>query len=173
MAPLPPNSTARFKVFYTSVGEQHTLQVRSADSPAAVGLNVDDLFTALSPKLFATVIDEVQFAASGSNVFNSVTTGIEGNTYGTGAGSITNVPLYIDFVGRSADGRRVRASVFGANDTGTDFRYVAGESAAIDAAVAALQAPANHWLTIGGLEPVWKNYANGGFNAYWQRAVRP
>jgi len=173
MAPLPPSNTARFKVFYTNCGKQHTLQVRSADSPLAVGLNIDDFFQALSIVLFSTVIDEVQFAASGSDIFNAITTGIEGNTYGSGAGSITSVPVYLDFVGRSSGGRRVRATVLGVTTIGTDYRFVAGESTVIDAAVAALQAPANHWLAIDGIEPVWKTYANAGYNAHWQRAVRP
>jgi len=149
------------------------MQVRSHDSPLAVGLNVDDLFTALSGKLFATIIDEVQFAVDGSNVFNTVVSGIEGNTYGSGAGIETNVPMFINFIGRSSDGRRVRVSVFGANSPGVDFRFVAGEDADVTAAIAALNAPANHWVTIGDLEPFWKSYANAGWNAYWQRATRP
>jgi len=173
MAPLPPNSTPRFKCFYTNVSTQHTIQVRSHDSPLAVGLNIDDLFNALSPLLFSTVIDEVQFAAAGSNVFNAVTTGIEGTTYGSGGGIITNVPVYIDFVGRSTDGRRVREAVFGIKDIGVDYRYVAGENSAVDAAIAALNAPANHWVSIGDLPVIWKSYANAGYNAYWQRNSRP
>lgn len=173
MAPLPPNSTARFKVFYTNIAQQHVMDIRSADSPVAFGLNVDDLLNALSGMLLATVIDEVQFAASGSNVFNAVTTGIEGLTYGTGAGTPNLRAAYVNFVGRSSGGRRVRLAVFGVNNVTDDYRFISGESAFIDNALLALNATANHFICIDGLAPIWKNYANSGFNAYWQRAVRP
>jgi len=173
MAPLPPNNTARFKVFYTTIGHQHTLEIRSGASPGAVGVIVDQFFTALSAISFLKTIDEVQFAASGSNVFNAVTSGIEGNTYGVGAGSITDVPVYIDFVGRSSGGRRVRLASFGHGSVGVDYRYLAGESIPVDAAVSVLQSAGGSLLAIDGLTPIWKAYANGGYNAYWQRAIRP
>jgi hypothetical protein len=173
MAPLPPDSTPRFKVFYTNSGQQHTMNIRSHDSPSAFGLNVDDFLNALSGLLTATTIDEVQFAATGSNVFNPVTSGIEGNTYGSGAGSTLVRASYVDFIGRSTDGKRVRLAVFGTKDLGTDFRFVAGENADVDAAIVALSAGANHFVTISDANPIWKSYANAGFNAYWQRAERP
>jgi len=173
MAPLPIDNTPRYKVFYTVASQQHVMDIRSSDSPASFGLNVDDLLTALGSAILALVIDEVQFSPSGMTVFNAVTSGIEGNTYGSGAGAILNKATYINFVGRSTGGRRVRLAVFGASAVGTDCRYVAGEDARIDDAIAALQVSANHFEAIDGLKPVWKSYANAGFNAYWQRAMRP
>jgi hypothetical protein len=59
------------------------------------------------------VIDEVQFAASGSNIFNPVVTGIEGNSYGSGGVSAPNAAFFLSFVGRTSGGRRARLFVFG------------------------------------------------------------
>lgn len=173
MAPLPPNGTARFRVFYTNVGKQHTLEIRSGASPLAVGLIADDLFTHLTPLIAPTVIDTVQFAANGSNVFNPVTTGIEGNTYGGGFGSAHNAAWFISFIGRTSGGRRCRLYVFGALTLAVDYRYIAGESADIDAAIASLVAVGDDILGIDGLMPIWKSYANGGANSYWQKQLRP
>lgn len=173
MAPLPVSNTPRYKVFYTNAGQQHVMDIRSSASPLAFGLNVDDFLTALGSLILATVIDDVQFAPSESSVFNTVAAGIVGNTYGSGAGSVTNKSTYLNFVGRSTGGRRVRLAVFGATGVGTDFRYIAGEDARVDAAIAALRVTANTFLTIDALRPVWKSYANAGFNAYWQRHIRP
>lgn len=173
MAPISPDNTPRFRVKYTNIGTQHTMDIRSTSSPSSLGTQVDAFLTALSPKMRATVIDEVLFASSGSSVFNTVTSGIEGNTYGSGAGVLANVTQYADFVGRSSGGRRVRLAVFGIPDTSTDFRYLAGEDADIDATIAVLNGAGNTFLAIDNLPPVWKSYANAGQNAYWQRQLRP
>jgi hypothetical protein len=175
MAPLPPESTARFKVFYTNVSHQHTLEVRSAGSPSAVGTFLDSFFTDLGGLIYSTVIDEVQFAANGSNIFNAVVTGIEGNVY-TGAGSGTlafEAAQYLSFIGRSSGGRRCRWYVFGCTVNGGDYRFVSGENAGVDACVADLTGAGSLILAIDGLVPSWKSYANAGANAHWQKAVRP
>lgn len=173
MAPLPPNSTARFRVQYTTIAKQHTMEIRSTSSPSAIGVIVDALLTALGAAIFGLTIDVVEFAASGSNVFNPVTTGIEGNVYGSGSGTTVNVPSYFNFIGRTSGGRRVRLAVFGAAIAGGDYRFIAGELAVIDAARAVLVSAGGAIMGIDGLTPVWKSYVNAGFNAYWQRAVRP
>lgn len=173
MAPLSPDNTPRYKVFYTVAGAQHVMDIRSADSPSAFGLNVDDLLNAINSLLLPLVIDEVQFSASGVTVFNTVTSGIEGNTYGSGTPALLNKTTYINFIGRSTGGRRVRLAVFGVADVATDFRFQPGENASVDNAITALNVSANHFICIDGLAPVWKSYANAGFNAYWQRNIRP
>jgi len=173
MAPLPVDSTPRYKVFYTNCGQQHVMDIRSHASPSAIGAELDALFTAISSLIFATQIDDLQFAASGSNIFNSVTSTFVGNNYGTGGGTDLTVASYINFVGRSSDGRRVRMAIFGTKDLASDFRFVAGENADVDNFISLLQDPASTLVTIGDLKPTWKSYANAGFNAYWQRAQRP
>jgi hypothetical protein len=173
MAPLPADSTPRYKVFYTNSGKQHVMDLRSHASPSAIGTELDAIFTAISSLLTSTVIDDMQFAASGTNVFNSVSSTFVGNTYGSGSGSDLVVASYINFIGRSSDGRRIRMAIFGTKDLAADFRFVSGENADVDSTIALLQDPASTLITIGDLRPVWKNYANAGFNAYWQRAQRP
>lgn len=173
MAPLNPNNTARFKTFYTSVGKQHTTQVRGTVSPATLGGYMDVLFTALSPILYATTLDKVEFAAAGSNIFNPVTTGYEGNTYGSGAGSTAVAPYFIDFIGRSSGGRRVRCSVFGITILGLDYKFQPGEDANVDAAILVPQAATGAFLAIDGIKPTWYSYADAGVNAYYQRKNRP
>lgn len=173
MTPLPPNSTPRFRVLYTNSGQQHSNEWRSHASPAAMSVELDVYFTAIQGLLTATVIDDVLFAADGSNVFNSVSMDFVGNTYGSGAGTTLVRASYVNFVGRSSDGRRVRVAFFGTTDLAADFRFVAGESSEVDDTIAALQDSSSTIVTIGDLRPVWKTYANAGFNAYWQRAERP
>lgn len=170
---LPPDNTARFKVFYTNVGHQHTAQVRGTSSPATFGAQFDILLSALSPILYATTLDRVEFAPSGSNIFNPVTTGFEGNTYGAGAGSVAVAPYFVDFIGRSSGGRRVRMAIFGMTILGLDYKFQPGEDVNVDAAILVPQASAADWLAVDGIKPTWYSYANAGVNAYYQRKNRP
>jgi hypothetical protein len=173
MAPILPNNTARFRVSYVVGGENHTFEVRSGASPSAVGTLVDHFLSSLGAAIGAMTINGVEFAAEGSDIFNAVTTGIEGNPYGTGA--VTNAVRAnaYNFIGRSPGGRRVRLMVFGAVDLGSDFRFVAGENAAIDSGIEALNDAGGNILCIDGLTPIWKTYANCIVNAHWQKQLRP
>lgn len=172
MAPLNPNNTPRFKVEYTVNGQGHTMEFRSSASPSAIGTFVDDLLTALGNKIFALIIGVVTYAPSASNIFNPVTTGIEGNTYGSGAGAVVDVPKYFNFIGRSTGGRRVRFAVFGAGIDGADYRVYGSEDTNIDDALTVVDGFSANLQAIDGLTPVWKPYVNMGYNAYWQREVR-
>lgn len=174
MAPLPVNNTPCFEVFYTVVGHQHSALIRTGViSPATLGTLIDALWTSLSPILKATTIDVVTYRPAGSTVSNPVTTGVEGNTYGSGAGTPIYVPAYYDFVGRSSGGRRCRFTVFGASIDGADFRFQAGENVNIDVAQTVIAGAAQAWYAIDGIKPTWYSYVNAGVNAYWQRKVRP
>jgi len=173
MAPLPPDSTPRFKVFYTGGLNDHDFQVRSHLSPAAIGVDIDAFLTALAARMHLITVNQVQFAASGSNVFNPVTTGIEGQSYSSGAAITQEAPNYIDFIGRSTGGKRTRITLFGVSGLGADFRWAAGEDSAVDAAIAVLIAAGSDFRCIDDLAPVWKPYANAGVNAHWQKATRP
>jgi len=173
MAPLPPNSTPRYKVFYTNNDVQHVQQVRSHASPSTFGTTMDSIWTTIGAQLYETVIDDVQFCADGENVFNSVSTTLTGNTYGSGSGSAGSPATFIGFPGRSSDGRKVELLFFGVKTVGTDYRIIAGENVDVDATVELLQGLTTFIVTIGDLAPVWKTYANAGYNAYWQRKLRP
>lgn len=174
LTPLPPSNTARYKLYYTFAGVQHVVQVRAigAHSPASFGTFMDGIFTSLNTALWALSVIKVEFAAVGSDVFNLVTTGIEGNAYGSGTPVGLLVPQFIAFQGRSSGGRKVRMSIYGIKPEENDYRFEPGDSAAVDAAISALAASSNFGASIDGLDPTWYLYANTGFNAYWQRKQR-
>ena len=173
MTALPTSSTARFKVFYTVGPFQHVMDLRSAGSPGNIGTIVHDLLTALAADLFAMTVDRVQFAVSGSGIFNDVVAGIEGNADGSGAFSVEETPNYVNFIARSSGGRRLRLAIFGIKTLGANYRFTAGENTGVDAAIARLISAAPFLLCIDGLQPIWKSYANAGRNVFWQKAVRP
>jgi len=173
MAPLPPNSTPRFKVNYTVNGLEHDFQIRSAASPAAIGLIVDAFLIAITDALYQLTISTVEFAADGSNIFLPVTTGIEGNVYSTGASAPQDAMWFYGFIGRSTGGRKWHLNVFGARSLGTNYHFAPGENGDLDAGVVVLASATPDIVAIDGLEVNVYTYINAGVNAYWQREVRP
>lgn len=175
MAPLPAESTARFKVFYTVGGRQHVQEVRTSPaSPAAFSDELTAYYSALGDSIYATVIDDIQFAADNSVIFNSVAAPIVGQAFGSGAPSVEGEDAYyFSFIGRSSGGRRVRFFQFGAKALGGDYRFPAGENIELDDARNVIADSSENWLAIDGLTALWKTYINAGVNAYWQRKVRP
>jgi hypothetical protein len=172
MAPLDPSNTHRYKFEYTVNGASHDFQLRSTESPAALGTLMDEFLTALGPKLYALTIGQVTHAVPTSNIFNPVVTGIEGNVYGSGGGVITNVPFYYDFIARSSGGRRLRLAIFGATNLGLNYRLTALEDTDVDAALAVLVGAGGDLKCIDNFEPIWKPYVNVGVNVHWQKAIR-
>jgi hypothetical protein len=173
MAPLPPNNTPRFKIHYTNSSVQHTMQVRWGGSPSALSAAFTGILGGLTSLYAASVVDLVEFAAAGSNIFNSVVSGLEAFAWGSGPGNPLTASQYINFIGRSTGGRRVRLAIFGTTTEANDFRFGVGESVAIDNTVAVLNDPGQPFQAIDGLHPIWKGYANAGQNAYWQKELRP
>lgn len=173
MAPLAPSNTARFRFFYTVIGVQHSIQIRTSSSPASIAGFMNAYWSAFATELFGLTVDFVTFAAIGSDIFNLVTTGLEGNTYGTGAGSQENIPWAYTFIGRSPGGRRVRITQFGAKQLSGNYRTTAGEHAQIDAVIGILQILPSQLLAVDGLVPVWKTYADNQVNDHWVKEVRP
>ena len=173
MAKLLPNNTQRFKFHYTGGLNDHTFELRSHLSPAAIGAHADLFLQALAPRMHQITLNTVDFAPAGSNIFNTVVTGFEGNVYSTGTPITQEAPNYIDFIGRSTGGRRTRLTLFGVSGLGVDFRWAAGEDAAVDAAIAILVGVGNDLRCIDDIAPVWKPYANAGVNSHWTKATRP
>ena len=174
MASLPADNTARYKVFYDYAGHTHVTQVRAAGvhSPSSFGTWFDGLMQLLSPVLWAVGIVRVEFAPSGSNIFNPVTTGIEGNTYGSGTPVGLLAPQFVSFQGRSSGGHKWRLSIYGIKPEENDFRFELGDNGDVDNAVSYVQSASSFGKAIDGVSPVVYSYANTGFNAYWQRKVR-
>jgi len=174
LTPLPPSNTIRYKTFYTYAGKTHDFQIRAnaVYSPSTHGTFIAALFDALDPSLYPVTIGVTQVAVEGSNVFNNVTTGQEGQSFGSGTPAGIVTPQFIGFQGRSSDGRKVRLSIYGIKAEENDFRFNPEDNDDVDAAIVVLNATANGALTISGIKPQWYTYANTGFNAYWQRALR-
>lgn len=173
MAPLAPNATPRFRCHYTSAGEGHTMQLRSGASPSYIGGVFNDIFTAMDPAMAPATLDFVDWAPAGSDIFNPVVTGQEGNAY-TGAVFTDEMKAWAyTFLGRSTGGRRVRLFLFSALFLGSDYRIEASASAPIAAAIAALTAAGSNVLCIDGLTPVWKSYVDIQVNDHWVKVLRP
>jgi hypothetical protein len=177
MAPLPSNNTAVLFVDYSVAGEQHTVQVRySASSSVAAAMAwLDDFLVATSPFLFLTTIVAARNRAQGSNLSFPVTwTGA--STYGSGAGEHFNSAWYIDYIGRSPLGRRVRIGMFGTNvvtdAVSDDYRLQEAENVNVANTLTALEASPTEGIAIDGGNPVWNRYANIGVNAYWRNRIR-
>lgn len=172
MAPLSPDNTARYRFHYTTVGKNHTLQLRSASSPAAIGAVYDALISALSTSIFAHTLNTVTWAPAGSDVFNPVVTGYEGIVHGSGPGADFNIPWALTFVGRTPGGRRIRAAVFGYSTISGNYRVSPTESILVDAAIGVLQSAGSTVVGIDGLTPVWYTYANVQVNDHWVAEIR-
>lgn len=173
MAPLSPSNTPRFRFHYTQDAHQHAFQVRSHESPSTVGAMMNGFLLALGVVIYSQVLDYVDFAPSGSDIFNPVTTGYEGHAYGSGAPlSPASDAWAFTFLGRSSGGRRTRIAIFGASYLGLNYRVSAGENAQIDAAIAVLVAQGAQHRCIDDLAPVWKSYADVQVNDHWVKRVR-
>lgn len=172
MAPLPPSNTARFRFTYTTGGEVHSFQIRSAGSPVAVGAMVDAFLGALSTAQYFKTLTGTDWAAAGSNVFNPVVTGIEGNSYGVGVPVSADRAWAFNFIGRTSGGKRCRIMIFCPTSMTTNYRYDPGEASLVDAAVNVLQGAGGLIIGIDGLTPIWKDYVNLLANAYWQKELR-
>lgn len=173
LPPLLPSNTARFKFEYTVNGVGHDFQLRSEASPLGVGSMADEWLSALAPALFLVTLNIVTFAAEGSDIFLPITTGIEGNTYGTGDESDdVQRAWYINHIGRTSGGRRWRLAMYGIRELGADFRFTGGEQPDTILAIQTLNNTAGGLIGIDGLPVTVYNYVNAGVNAHWQRAIR-
>jgi hypothetical protein len=151
------------------------MELRSHLSPAAIGALFNGIMVAAGGLVYQTSLDLVEFAPSGSDVFNPVTTGFEGTVYpGAGvSGAVTPASFFTSFIGRSTGGRRARIYLYGVNTTATDYRFLPGENANVDAVIGVLQGSGSDLRAIDDIPPIWKSYANAGVSAHWQKALRP
>ena len=177
MAPLPTNNTDSLFVDYHISGEDHVIQCRFA-SPAGVNDAmdvVDGVLTAIASDLTTVTIVGARQRLSGTTVTFPITwTGAP--SYGSGSGSHFQTASYMDFVGRSLDGRRVRFTIFGhaalADTTGSDYRFDASAHASVAAALVVLRGTVGTPCSISGQDATWKDYANIGVNAHWRNKIR-
>lgn len=184
MAPLPPNSTRRFFLDYTTGRYQHTFQMRTANGITAAGADAVfadfvNAFLGLTCAGWAVLGGRVQEA--GSNIT------LPANFPLSQALSSPNVsdplpenqePRAVTYVGRGAvSGRRVRVAVYGLlGNTPNRYRYLATGvpgDVTTDVLTALRDGGGNDcWLSIGGDVPYWLDYADVNYNSYWEAAVR-
>lgn len=174
LPPLPESNTGRFFVDYEGPYGKHSFQLRGNfdTDPASAVPSISSLLNTVKPVIHQdTTFTGVRYAMTGSNISNPVGfTPIQGTATGTLA--TTDYPRFFAFWGRGMDGRETRLTFFGGNvGVTSDFRVSVGENATI-AAVVTLLNQTSIWTTISGSRPIWKNYANAAYNAYFQRKRR-
>lgn len=175
MAPLPPDSTGRLFIDYETCGYDHTALIRlgAGVTPADGADEFNTLITGITGLFYLSTFLGARFAPAGSNIANPVTADWP-VSWGSGAGPAYATAQFVDFIGRSLDGRRVRFSLFGAalEQFNNRFRVPAADSTAVNNGVTTLNAAEGTFVSINGFQPVWKQYANIGPNAYWRNKVR-
>ena len=169
MAPLPSNTTDRLKCHYTGPLGSHDALFRAPEGESTAGL-IEDARTAITAIVEAqydgTAWDGAEFSAAGSDLFFPVPDWdpIISDT-GVNPGANSGAARFIQFGGRSSGGRRVKLYIYEttADNTG-DYRFAPGESASVDAIIAALGGESSELCAIDGLTTTWYTYANVGEN---------
>ncbi len=182
LAPLPPNSTNRLFVKYTTGRKTHTLVSRYSDGITALTAadNVLQFLTDVQPVLPPTwAVTEVSYQDAGSIVgFPLAGSNLDGFTGGGGSAlPLQSEPLQWNWMGRGGvTGRQVRVGLFGINDTPPQvYRFAGGgrPAWAIAATNSIIATSGISFLTIGGDFADWKDYINVQYNSYWETEARP
>jgi hypothetical protein len=177
MAPLPENTTDRFWLDYTDGINPHSFQARFAGGLTAVpniATQVDNFFLALSPILYGLTVLGARFSLAGTTISQPYTWTGEAS-YGNFAMPATLAPRQLCFLGRGADGRRVRWFVFGWEAAPpTPFRLDLSNPAELGDAWAILQAGpgTDAFLTISGGDPNLYSYVDVNYNSYFEEKAR-
>ena len=175
MAPLPADSSARVKIKYLVCEREHELLIRFK-APATVDdvlAGFSSLIAGVDDLLFLSEFISAEVADVGSNIFNPDSS-VWPVSWGTGAGSLPSTADFIDFVGRSLDGRKTHLALFGAKTSvsGDGYRISSASNSVINGMTTVLNAASNIFTTINGFHTVWQLYANIGQNAYWRNHLR-
>lgn len=179
MAPVPPNTTARVWLDYTSQGNEHSLLTRWNAQPQGIIPQVEafyqDFLDALNSfRLTDWQVTGMRYSVAGTD-FSLPYEAEPVLTPGQASPNAASQAFSLNFMGRGAtSGSRVMWSVFGVNFTiDTDYRLSIAESTPIALAVAVLQVAANNGLvTVSNDAPIIYQYANQRVNAYWQTESR-
>jgi hypothetical protein len=153
----------------------HTLQIRHTidTTPEDVVLAFNDFISACGILFHSSTFVSARFAAGGSNI-SAPLAGTWPVGWGDTPASRVDSANYVDFIGRSVDGRRVRLAIFGAKNQnlGDDYRMNSAESAPMLAGVNELNSHPGIFVSINAFQPLWYPYANLGTNAYWRNHIR-
>jgi len=175
MAPLDPNATARVYVDYEVAGYEHTLIARftSAGNISDTVSHMADLIIALNDQLYASTLVGLRASNAGSGVSYPISETFP-TDWGDGTAVGNETAQFYDFVGRSVDGRRVRAALFGAKIVSNNdvYRLPYSLGGLWADAIDALDTSFPSFCTISGQAPTWHRYINTGINAYWRNKIR-
>lgn len=174
MAPLPPESTARYVVHYSGPLHDHTQTYRVAPppSPATMETFLNELWDDVGTIMFPWIINGVDFIPDGSTIANPVAMpSFVGRVGGSGTPNTLQAPQFLNFVARSVGGKKTRLSFFAPNFPDFSWRVHSAESVPVNDAVNLLN-NTSFLVGIDSTSLVWKAYANWGINAYWQREGR-
>lgn len=180
LPPLPPNSTPRVFVQYTTGRIAHELTYRYDPqlAPEDTLTFLSAFLTAVQPVLcqgWALIGAEYQEAGSIIRLPFSLGSlaGLEGNE--TLPLDLAREPGQFVWVGRgSQTGRRVRLGLFGIAATPpATYRFTgaARPSWAVDA-TDELAATSTVPITVGGDDALWYEYVNFNYNSYWETEAR-
>jgi len=184
MLDFAPNNTWRYRVQYHSNGLTHRVLFRTGeDSPATTG--ADLLLNALLPEIASFLPTDFALLSSeqsepGSDIF--VPADIEAtmaDVTPTATPDKAHGPNYLTFSGKDRLGALYDFQIFGiaiapSTVDGKNFRFEQGDNANIDSAIAVIKNDVSwQFTTTISANPVkYRNYANYGVSAYWQRQLR-
>ena len=186
MPDFAPSATPRYVLKYVSAGVEHTIMFRAARGTSNGALQTigegaaDDLFDALS----AIMPDDL--AAISATLYPQDTdVGIPTGTPTLPAGAVDTSAWsavqkihHLTFSGKGTGGSKVNVKVYGANIAetttaiGGDGKLAPGESADVDAAVAALSAQSGLRAIDNTAVAVWYPRVTFKTNDYWLRRAR-
>jgi len=175
MAPLPEDNTARAFVTYTTAGQEHTLMARydpAFATTTVVGEQMSAFIEAVAPLLYHSLFVRFELSAEGSNVRVPATwTGV--TEWGGSEADPDEAPFFYSFTGKSIDGRRFRAEIFGrGRATGDAWRIQADDDTSVADALAVLETEEAVWLTISAGSPIFNQYANKSVSQHWVGEIR-
>lgn len=175
MAPLPDNLTDRYWVDYSGLMGKHSMLFRTipgTDLEAATARIVEVVQTLTAWSFTTTVFFQLRRSVVGTDVsFPVPWTPIAGGA--TAQQLPQDYPQFVSWVGRGLDGVRVKFSLQGTNvEADADYRQYADNTPQVAATIAALSDPVTPFVTASGGQFILNNYANTGFNAYFQRKRR-
>ena len=180
-----PNYTPRVRVKYKSHEKTHTLTVRPASNDTggfntAVSL-VDNILTLLKPLMDKNArILGADYAVEDSDVFLPLS--YDFPQFAAKTPSLVdpdkvNAAAYLSFQGISALGTRTQFFVYGINNVHSghamdNFRIEYGEWEQVSDVIDLLLSSSGALRAIDKQGIIWREYANFGINAYYQRMAR-
>lgn len=175
--PLPPNNTDRLFIDYNYITNSHSFYVRY-DGPSVLSdavQTVENFLAAIEDVLDDSwVVTGARVQAAGTN-FTIPTTPPLSPTPGGGTVPNWQYPRALFFGCRDfTEGRKGGFFIYGATTANSgNFRYEAGEIAALDNGIAALGGTAGFsFQSIGGHAVDWRTYVNVQWNSFHERNQR-